>query len=300
MKRKILLIGSTGFLGKKLKKKLRKKYSILAPSSKKLNLLELKSLNDFFNKKKIDIIINSAWIKNSTTENISKRNKNYLLNLKMAKNIIKISQKYKIKYFLNISSVNVYNYSSVKLKEKNLLLKKSYQSKISDGLVKLYYIKLFDKINKKNNYYKNLIFSNIYGYTNRKKNLLLLDKLFHNIYRKKKYTIKFFEKSKSRIDLIYIDDAVNAVIYFLDKLIKNRFFHQYINIGYGKNYKVNLIIKKILKKSKINIKYSNLNLKSKKNLIPSIALAKRYGWEAKIGIDEGLKKTKKDYLSLKS
>ena len=295
MKKKLLLIGSSGFFGQKIKKKLSNKYLILSPSSKKLNLLSVKSLNNYFLKNKIEIIINSAWYKNSTTSSVLLRTKNYLKNLKAAKNITQTARKYKIRYFLNISSINAYQNSDKKLYEKNLLKKSLNQSKKLDGLAKLFYIKLFRKISNNEYHYKNLLFSNIYGFTNRHKNLLLIDKLFFNLYKKKNYRIKIVNKSNIKIDLIYIDDAVDAIEFFLKKLIEKKIKHNHINIGSGKKFKLENIIDLINRNNKLKISYSYQKKINKKKLIASISLAKRYGWKPKITIIEGLKKTELNY-----
>jgi GDP-L-fucose synthase len=66
MKKKIvLLIGSSGFIGSRVKKILKKKYRVFSPSSEDLNLLKKKNLKIYLSQKKIQVIINCAWIVNS-------------------------------------------------------------------------------------------------------------------------------------------------------------------------------------------------------------------------------------------
>jgi len=56
----ILLTGSGGFIGQHLQKHLLKRYNLITPRSKDLNLLDESAVNNFFGKNKIDFIIHSA------------------------------------------------------------------------------------------------------------------------------------------------------------------------------------------------------------------------------------------------
>ncbi len=249
-KKTLLLTGATGFFGSRINKKLKKKYKILSPSSKKLNLLSRKSISKYLEKNKIDIIVNSAWKINSTIDTEKVRVNNYKKNIIMAKNLTTISRGYSIKYFLNISSINVYEPQNYKLFEKNLLKNKKNQSRNLEGKSKLFLIKQFNKISFRRFKYKNLLFSNIYGFNKDTKNPLLVDKIFHNLYLNKKYMITLPIKNKLIIDYIFINDAVIAVDFFLQKLIKDKFKHPFVNIGSGKGYKIEEIFNLIDKKKK--------------------------------------------------
>ena len=81
MKKTILLLGATGFLGSKIKNKLQNNFKILSPNSSKLNLLNFDRIDSFFKKNNFDIIINCAWLVNSTTDDHKIRLKNYRKNL---------------------------------------------------------------------------------------------------------------------------------------------------------------------------------------------------------------------------
>lgn len=289
----ILLLGSTGFLGKKLKIKLEKNYKIITKNSKTLNLLDFNKLNNFFNSKKFDIILNCSWLVNSTADDNFIRLKNSKKNLKIGKNLFFLAQKYQIKYFINISSINVYKPSKFLLSEKNLF-KKTYQSNSPEGIAKLNLIKLFNKVDTKKFKYLNLIFSNLYGFKLRK-NLLFLDKVFHNIYLKKKYQIFLPKNFDLKIDYLYIEDAVIAVNFFMKKLINQKIKDKNINIASGKQYSLKNLIDIIKKEKKIAIKYFEIKSKNKLSLKPSIQLAKKYNWKPEVSIKDGIKKTAKIY-----
>ena len=63
MRNKLLITGSSGFIGKHLLEvpKL-KRYDVLAPSSKELNLMNPKNISNYIEKNKPDYLIHLAWI----------------------------------------------------------------------------------------------------------------------------------------------------------------------------------------------------------------------------------------------
>ena len=60
LKKKILITGSSGFIGRNLKEYLEKKYDVSAPSSAELNLLDAKAAEDYLKKNRFDEIIHAA------------------------------------------------------------------------------------------------------------------------------------------------------------------------------------------------------------------------------------------------
>ena len=89
--KKILLIGSTGYVGKKLKLRLSSKYSLICPNRK--NLFDIKkkaNLEKYFNED-IDYVINLSGQRNTK--------KNEMINVIEIgnNNILKIAQKIKKK-----------------------------------------------------------------------------------------------------------------------------------------------------------------------------------------------------------
>ena len=295
-KKRILLLGSSGFIGSRVKKILKRKYKIFAPPSRHLNLLKKKQIANYLSKKKIEVIINCAWIVNSKIEPIYLRNVNKKLNITMAKNLIEAAINKKIQYFLNISSINLYKPKKKKLFEKDLFITKNI-SKHPESLSKLIFIKLFNKISNKF-FYLNLILSNVYGFKKRDNSNLLLDKIFKNIFLKKKNIVYFSKKNKTKINLLYIDDAVNAIVFFLKKLIKKKLHHNSINICSKKNYALRFVINKIQNITKTKIKFNNQN-NNNLSILPSGLLAKKYGWQNKTSIDKGIENTISHYKRIK-
>ena len=60
MKKKLLLTGGSGFIGRNIIPLLTKKYDVFAPRRSELNLLDKNSLKDYFNKNNFQIIVHCA------------------------------------------------------------------------------------------------------------------------------------------------------------------------------------------------------------------------------------------------
>jgi Nucleoside-diphosphate-sugar epimerases len=94
--------------------------------------------------------------------------------------------------------------------------------------------------------------------------------------------------------LIYVDDVADACIHFLKKKTKDTV----INIGSGKEKKIidyaKFIIKQLKVKLKIKLDKSKLDGTPRKLL--SNKLSAKYGWKAKIGLEEGFKKTYESFI----
>jgi GDP-L-fucose synthase len=61
MKKTVLLTGASGFIGKNIRESyLSEKYALLTPTSKELNVADDVSVDDFFRKNKVDVVIHGA------------------------------------------------------------------------------------------------------------------------------------------------------------------------------------------------------------------------------------------------
>ena len=294
-KKNVLLIGSSGFVGAQLKKKLKTRYKVFSPSSKLLDLLKIETVQKYLSKKKIDIIINCAWKVNSKKNSMALRRLNKSLNILMARNLVKVAKDNYIKYFLNISSINIYQARSRLLYEKDILNKKNISSD-PESLSKMKFIKLLQKVSS-DYHYCNLILSNIYGFKKKNNSNLFLDKIFKNIFFKKRHKIYFSENNNSKINFLYIDDIIDAINFFLKKLIQKKLRHTCINICSEKNYYLKSIFKKIEIMTATKIKFNEDN-NNTLGITPSNLLAKKYGWRNKTSLKNGLEKTIAEYKKI--
>ena len=134
MKQKILITGSSGFIGKKLVALLQKKHNLFlidknyasVNKSKffKINLLDIDKLENFFKKNEINTIIHLA------SEIFDDDNNVYNFNLKTSQNLISMAEKYKIKNFIFTSTFSIYEKNYTKsIKENEIPSAKNFYGK---------------------------------------------------------------------------------------------------------------------------------------------------------------------------
>ncbi|MDD3237814.1 MAG: NAD(P)-dependent oxidoreductase [Candidatus Gastranaerophilales bacterium] len=106
MKKKILLTGGNGFIGKNIKESyLSQNYEIIAPSSKELNLLDTDCSDDFFKDKNFDVILHAAC--KPGHRNAKDRSNLYYSNVKMFLNLERNKNHYK--KLINFGSGAIYD-----------------------------------------------------------------------------------------------------------------------------------------------------------------------------------------------
>ena len=196
---------------------------------KKIDITKKKSLIEIFQKYSIENIIHLA-AKIDAKESIKKKNLYYRTNLKGTKNLVDLSNYFKVKRFIFASSAAVYgntkkNYCSEKQKKKPINpygeTKLKAEEYIIKNLVKTnYYIaRIFNLIGLKYgniNYYKrrsSIFFKLIYS-AKKKNKLINL-----NVFKKNKrnyYTVR---------DFVSVDDASNILIKTLFIKKKNIIFN---------------------------------------------------------------------------
>ncbi len=114
-KKKILLTGGSGFIGKNIQESfLSDKYIIVAPSSSDLNLLDTQSVDKYFKRKSFDVVLHAAC--KPGHRNAKDLKDIFYSNVRMFENLVRYRNKYK--KFINFGSGAIYdtskNISSVK------------------------------------------------------------------------------------------------------------------------------------------------------------------------------------------
>ena len=294
MKKKILIIGGTGFLGVNLILAIRKKlrdFKIISVSRKKSSLLRnSKNLNfihadlskkSLFIKKfknyNFDIVINLGG-------NIQHRNKfdTNRSHFKLCKNLVDYFEN-KIELFIQIGSSMEYGTQNYPNKETDKCQPKSIYGK--SKLQSSNYLK------KSKLRYLILRLYQVYG-PYQKINRLVPSSIF-NLLRNKEFNSS---SGKQLRDFMYVDDFTNLIV----KILKSKKPPVGIyNVGTG----VPISIKKILKKIKSqimvgNIRYGSIKMRKDeiKILYPSIKkIKKTFKWEPTTSLSSGIKKTIKFY-----
>ena len=122
----------------------------------------------------------------------------------------------------------------------------------------------------------------------------------HNIKLKNKKELILWGDGSPKREVIYVDDIADACIFFMHKKIKENI----INIGTGKDYCIKeyarIILNLIVPKQKISIKYDKTKPNGTPRKVMDVSLAKKYGWKAKVNLNEAIKMTYKDFLTKKN
>ena len=241
--KKILLTGSTGFVGSAILEELSKKHSIYCLNRKKIKQsnkfknIYFKNYNDLNKKLKkiqVDTVIHCAthYVKYHNINDIRKLSEsNIIFGNIILENLVKM----KVKSFINFSTVWE-NHDGIKNNYFNLysVYKRGFTNLLN------YYEKIFPKIN-----FFNLFISDTFGRGD--KRLKIINVLKKN-YKKNK-TTKIIS-SKLNLNLLNISDIVDSV----SVIFKNKNKPGQYNLVNTKNYSIAKIINRINKKNEKKIK----------------------------------------------
>ena len=299
----ILLLGSKGFVGSRLKKTFsKKKYNILDPDKKILNLKNYNKINSFLKNYKVTHVINCAGKVGGILDNSLNQIEYYRVNNEINYNLISSCLDNGITNFLNLSSSCMYpnNFSS-KMKEKDLMSGRLEPTNLGYAMAKLAaanYIKLIrDKYNF--NYF-NIIPCNLYGpndnFTENKSHLISsIIKKVSDAKKNKYSSIDVWGDGSPKREFLYVDDLVN----FMFTIVMNNYsVPPFLNIGYGKDYTVNQYYRKIMKiyNYEVELTYKFDKPNGVKRKLLDITLAKKkFNFYPKTDLEKGLRKTIKYY-----
>lgn len=306
IKKKILIMGGTGFIGKNLvtyfQKK--KKYTIYATyfKSKKPLIKNVKWIKADLTKKtpvkritkNMDIVIQAAATTSGAKDIVNKPYLHVTDNAVMNSLILRSCFENNTKHFIFFSCTVMYKSSRRPLKEINFNPNDSiYPKYFGVANTKLFIEKMcefYSQICKTK--FTCIRHSNIYGPHDK----FDLNKSHFfgasiNKVANAKQNINIWGNGKEKRDLLYIDDLAE----FVNKSILNqkKNFRIY-NCGLGKFYSVINVVKKIIKKfdKKIEIKLDKTKPSINTSLTLNCKLAlKELKWKPKISLDQGIEKT---------
>ena len=284
-KAKIFLAGHNGMVGSAIFKKLIKKgyKNIITQNRSKLNLLNQNQTFNFIKKSKPNVVIIAAAKVGGIVSNLRFKDKYLYENLQIQNNILHGSFLSGVKNLILLGSSCIYP----------KYCKQPMIAKIAG-------IKMCEYYSEKYNLnYKSFMPPNLYG-SNDNYDLnnshfypALISKI-HNAKKKNKKELVIWGTGKARRELMFVDDFADALVFFMNKRIKQPF----LNIGTGKDYPIKWYANFLMKKMniKLKIKYD----KSKPDGMPKkcldIGLAKKYGWKPKNDFNKAFDSTYSDFL----
>ena len=300
---KIFVAGHKGMVGSAITRKLKKMgfSRIIFAEKKRLNLLDQNKVFKLIKKKKPDLVIVAAARVGGIQANSSFKQIFIYENLQIQNNLIHGSFLAKVKNLIFLGSSCIYpKFCKQPMKESYLLSGKleetndAYAIAKIAGIMMCYNYSLNYRLN-----YKSLMPPNLFGPGDNYdlKNSHFFPALLKKIYQareKGKKTLSIWGTGKPKRELMFVEDFVDALFFFMNKKIKEPF----INIGVGKDFTIEWYAKYIMKKLGVKLKISYDKNRSdgmpKKCL--DISLAKKYGWKPTNNLDYGFDLTLRDFL----
>ena len=307
--KKILVLGSSGFVGKNFQNSIKvvDKKIFLFPSRKELDLLDTSSILRYLEKHKPDLVINFAGKVGGILSN-SSNNYSYLVdNLYLNINLITSLKESNIKNLINVSSSCIYPFDiKDKIQESRILSGKLEPTNEGYALAKISSLKACEYISQNNSnfYYKTIIPCNLYGpYDKFDENLSHMIpgviKRVSDAKEKNQKTISIWGDGKSRREFMFIDDFIDFILFAIP-----RFFDlpQNLNVGLGKDYSIDEYYKRITKLMDFNCSFDydlTKPIGMRRKLIDNKML-KEFGWKPKFTLNHGLKSTINYYNEIKN
>ncbi len=306
MKKKILICGGTGFIGRNLVENLskNKNYQVYATYNitKKIKIKNVKWIKgdlrkDSFSKKitkNIDVVIQAAATTTGSKDVVMQPFVHVTDNAVMNAYLFRNSYLNKVKHVIFFSCTTMYKSSKRPIKENNFNPLKDIEPKyFGVATTKVYNENMCDfysRIGKTK--FTAIRHSNIYGPYD--KYDLERSHVFGATVTKvmtAKKEIVVWGRGTEKRDLLHVDDLVSFIKLSIKKQ-KNKF--ELLNCGAGYSISINNLVKKIIKISgkKLKIKYDLSKPTIPTYLSVNCDMArKKFGWKPKVNLDNGIKKT---------
>jgi len=260
MKKRILLTGGNGFIGRNIRKSfLFDKYEILFPSKKELDLLENESVDKFFKENKIDFIIHSAC--KPSHRNAKDKKNIFYSDMLMFLNLFRKSDYYKKMIVLSSGAVYDQRFEIKNVKENDYKLRLPVDE---HGLFRYVSADLMSKSNK-------IIELRIFGIFGPYEDYAI--RFISNAICKSIFNLPITIKQNRKFHYLYINDLMPILDFFLMRKISSGVF----NVTPNKTIELLQIAEKInnvsgkkipiiIKNKKVGLEYSGSNLKLKNEM----------------------------------
>jgi len=302
---KIYVAGHNGMVGSAIVRQLQTKESgnkqLITCNHKELDLTNQQKVNDFISSEKPDQIYLAAAKVGGIYANNSYPADFIYQNLMIQANIIHAAHQNNIQKLLFLGSSCIYP-KAVKqpMKEEALLTNTLEPTNEPYAIAKIAGIKLCESYNRQyNRDYRSVMPTNLYGpgdnyHLENSHVIPALIKKFHTGKISNASKVTIWGSGNPKREFLYVDDMAAACVYIMNKPMQS-----HINVGTGEELTIKKLAETIAKitgfKGKIEFDTTKPD-GSKRKLMDSTRL-NMLGWHSKINLEQGLKKTYKDYCS---
>jgi|SRR5574344_387633 GDP-L-fucose synthase len=316
---KVFVAGHRGLVGGAIYRELVKDgyTNIIVRSHTELDLLNQKSVNDFFAKEKPEYVFLAAAHVGGIGANSTYPADFIYQNMMIGFNIVEAARKNSVKKLMNLGSTCIYpKMAEQPIKEESLLTGPLEPTNDAYALAKISVIKLCTAYNKQfGTDYLSVMPTNLYGpgdnYELQGSHVLpAMIRKFHEAKSSKTDVVELWGDGSPLREFLYSEDLAKAVVY----LMKNKHAEDvrtptgdFVNVGSGKE----LTIKQLAEKIR-DIVYEDTNGRSctinwntsKPNGTPrklcDITRLVNLGWKPLVDLEEGIKNSYNDFLNNKN
>ena len=305
-KKKVLITGSSGMVGKNLiEHEKAKSYKLLIPRRNELNLQNKNDVLFWIENNKPDFVIHAAGKVGGIQANIAEPELFLTANLELGINLLNACSELGIKNLINLGSSCMYpRNASNPLKENDILNGELEPTNEGYALAKVCIQRLCDYFSKKDKSlnYKTLIPCNIYGkfdsFEKDKSHLLpsIIAKI-SSAKKEKDNSVEIWGTGKVRREFMYAGDLADSIWFCLER-IKN--LPSCLNIGLGFDYSILEYYQAVSEVLGFdgNFTFNTKKPEGMKQKLVDISMIKKLGWESKTSLKEGIEKTCNFYSEL--
>ena len=301
-----MVTGGSGLLGSSLLRILSKKsIPILSPNSDELDLTDHRATINYLIENQTDLVIHCAARVGGISANIKNPYPFLRDNLKIDLNVIEACKDLKIENFLYMGSSCMYPSNINRpMTEEDLMTGPLEETNKSYALAKLCGAQLVENVAKSSGLaWRTLILSNLYGpkdhFDSERSHLVaaIINKVYEAKINKKEY-LEMWGTGEARREFTYVDDVADFISNNLERISK---FPYLMNLGAGVDYSVSdyysFVLAAFNYECLINPRPDLPSGMMRK--LMNVEKAKNLGWNPKVGIQNGLERTKSFYLESK-
>jgi len=300
---KIYVAGHRGMVGSAILRKLEENgfTNIVAKTSKELNLLNQKDVQDFFEREKPQYVFLAAAKVGGIYANNTYRYDFIYQNLTIAANVIEAARKTGVKKLLNLGSSCIYpKFAEQPIEENSLLTGELEQTNEPYAIAKIAAIKLCESANRQYGCdFISAMPTNLYGigdnyHAENSHVLPALIRRFHEAKTANSSEVVVWGSGSPLREFLFADDLAAACLF----LCENYSGDSHVNVGSGEE----ITIKELAETIKRVVGFSgNLSWdKTKPDGTPrkfmDSSFLRNLGWKPKIGFEDGIKTAYADFV----
>ena len=308
---KIYIAGHNGMVGSAIVRSLKSKGydNLVFIPSQKYNLINQQIVNDFFEREKLDYVIDAAAKVGGILANNTYRAQFIYENMMIQNNLIHAAHEHKVKKLLFLGSSCIYpKLAPQPMKEEYLLSGELEYTNEPYAIAKIAGIKMCENYFRQ--YGDNFISvmpTNLYGpndnFDLQSSHVLpALIRKFHEAKIENSDVVEVWGSGKSKREFLYVEDLAEACVYILENInaetLYDRMGISHLNIGCGEEISISdlaCIIGDIID-YKGEIRYDTSKPDGTPKKLLEISRLRDLGWESTITLHEGIRRSYNWYL----